>query len=194
MVSPCACRGTAGFIHTNCLDQYILHYPNRVCDICNTQLEYTNATDLYLITFFYIALVSFLLISSTTIPIRIGLFLVVNAIVLWYKFNKLFTTSNLVSMNALIGFFAIACSKNVYPYMIVAHALLAIGVVMHKYVPPMYIGIMLMTIFGGVYIAFLTFVITKELDTFAGGVIVVLMFLLCNTWLIYHPAMRPIRT
>jgi len=34
---PCRCRGSVGFVHLNCLKQWILHRRGSRCEICNTQ-------------------------------------------------------------------------------------------------------------------------------------------------------------
>jgi hypothetical protein len=41
MVSPCNCTGTSAHIHRDCYDQYIEHYPDRMCRVCNSRMKHT---------------------------------------------------------------------------------------------------------------------------------------------------------
>jgi hypothetical protein len=39
LVSPCSCRGSSAYIHPHCLERYVLHYPDRVCRVCNETMK-----------------------------------------------------------------------------------------------------------------------------------------------------------
>ena len=39
LVSPCECRGSSGFIHEECLNRYIEHFPDGVCRVCLVKMR-----------------------------------------------------------------------------------------------------------------------------------------------------------
>ena len=38
MLSPCNCRGSSAFIHQECYERYLEHFPDGMCRVCNTRM------------------------------------------------------------------------------------------------------------------------------------------------------------
>lgn len=39
MVSPCECRGSSAFIHEECLNEYLEHFPDGICRVCLVKMR-----------------------------------------------------------------------------------------------------------------------------------------------------------
>lgn len=39
MLTPCKCTGTSAYIHHECLDMYLGHYPDRICRVCRSEMD-----------------------------------------------------------------------------------------------------------------------------------------------------------
>lgn len=39
MLSPCNCRGSSAFIHQECYERYLEHFPDGVCRVCNARMN-----------------------------------------------------------------------------------------------------------------------------------------------------------
>jgi hypothetical protein len=59
-MQPCRCSGTAGYIHPQCLEEYIHHYPDGKCRVCLSAMRYTSKIN-------YIALYVLLLVLSALV-------------------------------------------------------------------------------------------------------------------------------
>jgi hypothetical protein len=61
MISPCGCRGSALYIHRDCLDDYIRYYPSRRCSVCNQSFYIRDTWRLPVLLTFLLLLVMTLL-------------------------------------------------------------------------------------------------------------------------------------
>jgi hypothetical protein len=46
MISPCNCRGSSAFIHQDCYERYLEHFPDGVCRVCNAYMVIVKNADI----------------------------------------------------------------------------------------------------------------------------------------------------
>lgn len=45
LLSPCNCRGSSAFIHQECYEQYLEHFPDGMCRVCNAHMVVAKNPD-----------------------------------------------------------------------------------------------------------------------------------------------------
>lgn len=45
MITPCNCRGTSAYIHQECYDRYIEHFPDGICRVCYADMRVAEKPD-----------------------------------------------------------------------------------------------------------------------------------------------------
>ena len=65
-ISPCACRGSSAYIHLACLEDYIHHYPDRICRVCHQYMDYSTSFDYAMLGCLYIWLTILMFISNAS--------------------------------------------------------------------------------------------------------------------------------
>lgn len=66
LVTPCACRGSSAYIHLSCLEEYIHHYPDRICRVCHQYMEYATKFDIMMLAVLYVWLTILVCISNAS--------------------------------------------------------------------------------------------------------------------------------
>lgn len=45
MISPCNCRGSSAYIHQECYDRYMEHFPDGICRVCSADMRLAENPD-----------------------------------------------------------------------------------------------------------------------------------------------------
>lgn len=46
MISPCDCRGSSAFIHQECYERYLEHFPDGVCRVCQVRMQASEVSEI----------------------------------------------------------------------------------------------------------------------------------------------------
>lgn len=92
MSSPCNCTGSGEYIHTECLREYLLYYPDGICRVCQSHMKFRNPTDILIS--FELLFGMMMLIGFSEVPQLIKFILTlatITCVYVYYKFYLLDT-------------------------------------------------------------------------------------------------------
>lgn len=184
VLSPCNCRGTAAYIHRQCLDRYIQHYPDRVCRVCRTEFSIPRAFHEILgivVVFFILNL--FLMLSRERLLVKGFLMTLVWMTLYYYSM-----------LNLLNGFVytMLSCLWMVFlpggDYKAIVSILVILGGVsflytLFRFIPSQYVLNFIAILLGYSYVAFLTLMTLTTADSFTFTIYMSLTFLVWNAFL-----------
>ena len=187
MISPCRCSGSAAFIHRNCLQQYIHHYPDGVCRVCKTSFYRSTSIGETLVMCFLVSFFMTLVISSSLNGmVQFGLLITCIASIGLYSSCQMFDAvfcmqfvgltlvplliSNVSSMMTYLGL--VILSTMIYFFL--------------SYIPIEYIFTLLFIALGSVYAGMV--LVSLLMVDFYGFIVMLTMFgMFLRVWARYHP-------
>ena len=188
MVTPCRCRGTSQFTHPECLTRYFAYYPDRMCRVCNSPLEYGTVLDRVLPLAFLAAFLTLLLKAGP--PPLIGILFVVGYSGL---FGVLVTypvlARGLVGEGLVVG--VLVAHLHVDP-LITLYYLGGMGIFMwlqtvRQFIPDMMMLVFLTCTLVVAYLVLFMMSAVQNLNAIASAVLVVLLYLSWKSVLALRP-------
>lgn len=159
MISPCMCRGTSAYIHEACFQQYLDHYPDRVCRVCHYRVPGEQALTLDAIVFLMMAvwMAALLMMSSVEEHFKVMYLFMMAGLMFFVNIADVFRGVfglSLLCVSFLFTFLnpvtAVQC--------ILFFGLIAIIGVMFLYIPPevmlMFVAILLMGTYSILIVSF----------------------------------------
>lgn len=95
-LAPCVCRGTSQYTHEVCLQRYLRYYPDRMCRVCNTRMEYESRLDRVLPCIFVPVLAVLLMSSEAPPAAKAVLFLSLLGLSALFAVESVFTTGTAI--------------------------------------------------------------------------------------------------
>lgn len=190
MIAPCLCRGTSQFTHEACLQRYFTYFPDRVCRVCNTRMEYVSMPDRVLPCLFIPLLSSLVMLTSASPPAK-AMFLLGGL-----GLSALFATHPIFQKDLAIG------SILVGGLLMMSHSdvrltlwllgtlsvLMWMRTVFH-YIPAHIVLLFLVCSFIVVYLALFTMAVVQNLDALGTGIFVTQVFLYWQSILRLRPTL-----
>jgi E3 ubiquitin-protein ligase DOA10 len=182
MVRPCACRGTAEWVHRECLLRYLEFYPNGVCHVCRQSMFHKDPTldEYWAILPFVFALYA----SNAELAVKLVLFLGVLTVSYFLRNTHAWVALGASIVLALYGAFSPSVAMNVAIVVLVALYTTTM------YVPVFYLCVLLVLFMLFSYALALTYILHQYLDGWANGVFNVVFVLLWGLWIRHRPAVH----
>lgn len=190
MVAPCRCRGTAEFIHTTCLEEYLRYYPNNRCTVCHGTLRHMSREDTILLGCLIVVCSLFLYLSTSVFAFKFFIFTSLGISLYNYTIYSMMTTDmSLLSMLFLFGL-GVAPTYLFYTAMVIAFVGFLCLYAFVVLIPPQFIFTFVVTLFCGLY-AFLIMISIQDItDTYGAALVFCILFLAWHTWLRYARRIR----
>lgn len=183
MICPCACRGTAAWIHRRCLVRFLVYFPDGRCHVCH-EIMIERKFPWYQ----YWGVIPFLIavyLSAIHIGFKI-LFLGLLLCVAYYMpVIHVFVSLGATAILAFYGLFSPSVAMN---FVVVTF----LGVyTLTRYMPEVYVMIFAVLLTLELYAMFITYIIHPYLDGWGNGIFNVVFVLVWVTWLSLRPAVLP---
>lgn len=174
MVSPCDCRGTSAFIHSECLAKYLHHYPDGQCRVCRKNMIVVYPYEIILFAMLMI------LLLYTNIPTHTKFIyvLMIFPIFLTNSIHKIFTASSVFGFMCLSSLFLVIQPEYSIPVIIGLTILGVMSTIAH-YIPPQFILMMASILLVALYIAILTVFIATTSDSYMLSYFITFVSMLC---------------
>jgi hypothetical protein len=92
MTSPCNCSGSAEHIHIECLQEYLLYYPDGVCRVCQTHMKFRNPMDIWIVFELFIGMLLLIEFSEVDVRVKIvSMLFVIGTLYFYYTYHLLDT-------------------------------------------------------------------------------------------------------
>ena len=92
MTSPCNCSGSAEYIHIECLQEYLLYYPDGLCRVCQTHMKFRNPMDIWIVLELFVGMMVLIEFAEVDIRIKIASILFVISTLYFYYIYHLLDT------------------------------------------------------------------------------------------------------
>jgi hypothetical protein len=191
MISPCRCRGTSQFSHRSCLDRYFTYYPDRICRVCDTTMEYVSPLDRVLPGFFVAALMSFVMASGASPFLKcvfgLGVLLLSSLLTL-----NVILTPVILSTTALIGFVFYWIQQDLKTTMImigIVGGILLLNTLL-RYIEATLLLLFFVCVFVMAYLTLLTMALVPYLDAFGVAVLMMQFYLFWYSFVTLRPAVN----
>jgi hypothetical protein len=188
MITPCLCRGTSQYTHQSCLQRYFTYYPDRMCRICNTRMEYVSTFERVLPCVFVPVLTSLVMVSSMSPPSKF--MMVLGGLGL----SALFATQSIFHKDIATGsfFLGVVLLSTRHDLQITMWVLGAFGILawfrtVLQYIQPEILLLFLTCTLVVVYLVLFTMSIVTHLDSLGSAIFVVQMFLYWQSLLHLRP-------
>lgn len=161
MISPCECRGSARFIHQQCLKEYLRHYPDGLCRVCRTSMISVYEYEIIL----QIALFTWMayLITGASVPLHTkGLYM---AMLVPLFLTRMFSYGVIV-LTATISLALFVVEPSHMIHSIIFFCVIGVFMTISQYVPPQYILIAATIMLSALYACVLTIYIATTTDPF----------------------------
>jgi E3 ubiquitin-protein ligase DOA10 len=182
MVRPCACRGTAEWIHRECLLRYLEVYPTGVCHVCKQSMfhQEPSVSEYWSIVPFLFALYA----SNAGMAVKVTLFLgVLNLAYVLRKSHVWFSIGAAIVL-FLYGAFSPSIVMNITIVLLLAMYTATV------YVPTIYLCTLGVVSLLAAYGLMLTYVVYQYLDGWANGIFNIALVFFWILWIRRRPAVH----
>ncbi len=191
MISPCHCRGTHAYIHRHCLDEYIRHFPDRVCRVCHQKLKIPKTVNEFVFFLWtFVFLTTILMMSHERLRVKIFFLCLIWTVGIYYYAMDLFTRSVPIVVFFLWAVFMPPATFHATVYGLFVFGTIAFVYSLGRWIPAVY----LLNLFAGIliaaYVGFLTFAVFVTLDKFVFVVYLMLIYLGWNAVVHGHNPLR----
>jgi hypothetical protein len=192
MISPCMCRGTAAYIHEACFQQYLDHYPDRVCRVCHYRVPGTATFSLDAVVFLVMAfwMIALLMLSSVAEHYKVIYLFMLAGLLLFVNIADVFRGVFGICL-LCVSFLFTFLEPTIAVQCVLFFGLLGIIGIMFLYIPPeimlMFVAILLM---GAYSILIVSFFALKQ-DMYLTAFIVPFMALVWACVIRARPPLRP---
>lgn len=179
LLIPCRCRGTSAHIHRTCLLEYIRHYPDRICRVCQCpMMPITDPRDFVLMVFIVFLMGVLLLLSHIRLIAKIALLAVSWLSMAYYLKQGIFPSANRMVLTCLaILFLPGGSMEATYIFLGILGGIGTLYTLV-RYIPSaLLLGILVLAIVA-VYLGFLTFILYHTLDSYGFTVYLAAVYLL----------------
>jgi len=188
MLAPCRCRGTSQYAHEACLQRYLQYYPDRVCRVCNTPLEYERTLDRLLPCLVVPILTSMLMSSETPPATKFVLFLGLLGLSALFALTAVMTSGLLVACG-MLGALMLCVHHDTS---LTLWALGMLGLTMFiwtlmQYIEPALLLFVLICTITSLYATLFAMAMSTQLDGIALAVFIIQAFLLWSAILQLRP-------
>lgn len=194
LVSPCLCRGSGEYIHKECLERYIQHYPDGICRVCLAPFEVPQKNQLSIFYTFCIAFVGFVLYlvsPSIQSPSKLALLLLMASVLgVYWRMNWYTPVIVLASIAIMLlfGFQTAIRYTNREPILIFVSLMLIYTLFL--YIPQPYMMFLMMIVMICCYTYIVLMVALENVDPQMTGLFFAIVFLLWNVVTIVRPPLR----
>ena len=159
MISPCMCRGTAAYIHEACFQQYLDHYPDRVCRVCHYRVPGDQSLTVDSVIFLMMAvwMAALLMMSSVAEHFKVMYLFMMAGLMFFVNLADAFRGIFGISL-LCVSFFFTFLNPVTAVQCILFFGLIGIIGVMFLYIPPevmlMFVAILLMGAYSILIVSF----------------------------------------
>lgn len=179
MLRPCACRGTAEWIHRRCLIRYVAYFPDGICQVCHQPMVHHSPP--HFTQYWAILPILFALyMSSVDLSMKLLFFSMIVWIGYLLERIHLWVSLGTTLLLILYGFLSPPVAMNI------AAMLLLGGYTASRYIPGPYLAVMSVLVVLELYALFFTYVVHPYLDGWGNGMFNILFMLIWGFWLEHH--------
>lgn len=191
MTAPCACRGTAMYIHRRCLDEHTRHYPDRMCSVCKTYMKRDFPSSEAISLLMILLLFGSMTVVSDAHPVtKLCALMSLGIIVVGFSMRNCLTEGVLVFALSL----SIVCLFSTSLLSVIFLLILFAGLyTLGRYIPPPYLFVLAAVVLLSLYVAVFMASIVAHLDVYMSTTIFVTLALGWYGWLLLHPAFPLVR-
>ena len=190
MVSPCNCQGSSAFIHEECLEQYLNHYPDGICRVCRVKMRVQVTPEVG--TALATLMLSAIILNNAMIPLAVKFALLTGTAVVIRGLG----TAGLLSWKllAIIGgmsMMLVAAQHDIHSLIAINMMLLLVGTLMTL---GMYVemeGIMACAFASVAYIyaVFMVLRVLFEMDVWTNVAVMNFIFM---SWYVWYSTRQPL--
>jgi hypothetical protein len=190
MVSPCNCRGTSAFIHRSCLEEYYIHYPDRICRVCHQKMMYSTEADVLLTQLFFVWGVSLIWFSASPFLSKLVYGLTLLCTMIFATSQKFLTASSIIFVMSIASMFLFMEYEATLASICF---LIALGCIytMGLYVSPQAMLVVISILLVGLYIGLFAVVVATHVDPYLTAFYVTFVFLIWSC--VLHIRRPPLR-
>lgn len=188
LVSPCNCSGTSAYIHSHCLDQYVYHYPDRICRVCHTEFRTPRQMLPFFLTIFCLACMLFA--SRETLNVKVALYFLLATVIAFYRTFDLFNqTTGLVIIGLWTLFLII---QHFQAKLFILGSIIGISLIysFSRFVPVEIIFNIFGVLLVYAYIGFITLLLFTNMDPMAFAVYITITYMFWNGIVRGHNPLR----
>jgi hypothetical protein len=188
LLTPCRCRGTSAYIHRDCLLEYIRHYPDRICRVCQCPLmPIADPRDFVTMLFVVFLMGVLLLLSNIRLIAKISLLAVSWLSMAYYLKQGIFPSVNRMVLTCLAILFLPGGSMEATYMFLGVLGILGTLYTLCRYVPAILLLGILVVAMVAMYLGFLTFMLYHMLDSYGFTVYMAAVYLLWSAALQERP-------
>jgi hypothetical protein len=195
LISPCACRGTAMYIHTRCLEDHLRYYPDGLCTVCRQPMTYTTPKEYIAFGFMFLCVFGLLVISNMDFLAKLFTLVIFASILvgllLRHCILQEFGLVLITCIVALLG--ATTRDQRLFMTFSVIMIFFATFATLIHYIPQTYVMMFLAILFLGLYVLVFMAAVSVAVDVYGTSVILTTILLFWYTWIRLHPPLRQIQ-
>lgn len=168
MVAPCSCRGSAEFIHTTCLEEYLRHFPDGVCRVCRSLMGYTDFYELFSQIVIYCWLVGLLFLSEIPVHTKIVYLFMTLVLMTFMSVRRMFSYPLIFLVFSLSSMLIVVYGADVIKLVIIVGVLMGIATIGY-YIPPQFVFLLSAIVVSAIYATLLMLFIATHTDPYMTG-------------------------
>ena len=195
LISPCACRGTAMYIHIRCLENHIRYYPDGLCTVCRYPMKYTTRQEYFAFATMFLCMFVLLIISNMDLLTKLFALVTFTAVLvgLLLRHSILQEVSLVVTTFAVTIFGATTTDPRVFMMFIVVMIAFATLATLVRYIPHEYVMLFVAIVFLGLYMGVFMVAVSLAADIYGTSVILTTLLLFWYAWIRAHPPLRQVQ-
>lgn len=168
MTAPCNCRGSAEFIHRTCLEEYIRHFPDGVCRVCQTSMAFMDGYEIFSQIVTYCWLTGLLIMSQIPVHTKLVYLTMTLALLTFMGVRKMFSYAVIFIIFGLSAIMSVAYTSDAVKLVGIVGVLMAIATIGY-YIPPQYVFLLAAIILSAIYATLLMLFIATHTDPYMTG-------------------------
>jgi len=190
LITPCNCRGTSAFIHQECLERYLEHYPDGICRVCLIRMRVQINPEIG--TALGTLMLSVVILNNAMIPLvgKLGL-LAATAVTIRVLGLSGFLSVRLLLILTMMSLVMLAAQQDVHTLIAINMTLLLVGTLMTLGLYVEMEGILACAVASVCYIyaVFMALRILFEMDVWTNISVLNLLFL---GWYMWYKSRQPL--
>lgn len=189
LITPCLCRGSAEFIHRECLTRYIEHYPDGICRVClvKFQREKDHTVTILSISLASLGTIVFYLSPVQSLANFFLFVLFLGMVGVYWFFNAFTSATVMVSMFLLL---VVAAQTHMTRELAVTFLICLFVYTLFIYIPQPYLMMMMMIISVTCYVFLLLVTSVEYMNPHMGAIFLVMIYLIWNGVIRARPPLR----
>lgn len=195
LISPCACRGTAMYIHIRCLEDHIRYYPDGLCTVCRHPMKYTTRQEYFAFAGMFLCMFGLLVISNMELLTKLFALVTFTAVLVGLLLRHLILQEVSLVVATVVATIcgAIATDARVYMMFVVMMIALATFATLVRYIPHEYVMLFVAIVFLGLYVGVFMAAVSLAADIYGTSVILTTLLMFWYAWIRAHPPLRQIQ-